>query len=104
MKAAMPTNAVSIPIRDMVPRMLLSRSLVSGHMDLLGVRVRHESEVRVRERRVERPRQAGNEGRLGRIIAVNDHQLLREGLVTLLDPDFPVRILFAEGVVVGRNP
>src|SRR5215208_2387732 len=104
MKAVMPTKALSIARLWSLPRMLLSRSFVGRHLDLLRIRVRRKGEVRVREGRVQLPLEASDEGRLGRIVPVNDHQLARERLVAILDPDFPVDVVFAKGVMVGLDP
>src|SRR4249919_1606407 len=94
------TKAVSIAMPWTRLRMLLSRSLIGCQLDLLRIRVRHECEIGVGKGRIDHPRQPGVERRLGRIIAVDDHQLARKRLISLLDPDLPIHVVFAEGVMV----
>src|SRR3982751_1471336 len=101
--AARLTKALSIAMRKVWPRMLLSRSLEGRQLDPLPVSVGHELEVGVREGRIDLPRKARHESRPGRIIAVDDHQLARDRLVPLLDPHLPVDGGLAGGTMAGLH-
>src|SRR5687768_14375656 len=96
-------QAVNMARRKNLRRILLSRSLVRGQLNLLRIRARHEGEIGIGEGRIHLPRQVGDEGRPRRIVAIDDHDLARERLVALLDPELPVHILLAESIVVRRK-
>src|SRR3954468_13164216 len=101
--AARLTKALSIAMRKVWPRMLLSRSLEGRQLDPLRVSVGHELEVGVREGRIDLPRKARHESWLGRIVAVDDHELARDWLVALLDPYLPVDGGLAECIMIGLD-
>src|SRR5262245_33947869 len=77
--------------------------LLEDDADPLRVLVGREGEVRVREGRIERPIQASGVSRVGGIAPVDDHQLARQRLIPLLDPDLPVDVALTEGVVIGLH-
>src|SRR5215203_2839893 len=103
MNAARLTNALSIAMREIVPRILLSHSLIGGQLDPLCIRIWNESEVRVGESWIHDPVETGDESWFRGIVAIDDHQLSGDRLVTLLNPDFPIRFGFAERKMIGRN-
>ena len=98
-----PTNALSIARLRILPRILLSRTLVGGHLNPLRVFVGDEREIGIRKGRIHLPVHASGERRPGRIGTIDDHQLARPRLVALLDPDLPVDVRFAECEMVRRH-
>src|SRR5258706_12307271 len=73
-------------------------------MDRLGVRAGLEGEVFRDQGWARIPAEARDIGRAGGIASIDDHQLAGEGLLALLDPNLPILVALAEGVMVRGGP
>src|SRR4051812_10568789 len=97
-KARSPTKAAAVAKRESADFMLLS--FEGSDFDVLVARLGNELEIRVSERGVHLPVEVSDERRSRWIAAVDDREFAGERLVTLVDPDLPVSIAFAEGIVI----